>query len=416
MEPEVSVGDSRKPEIISNALTAWVFFLILLLLGLFNIVLYSEKDTSDVENRSLAKMPQWSAQSFFDGSFGLHLENALKDQFFLREPMIRWSKKIEGWTGTGYQMVFSSAGIADNPNQRGMFYRTKYGWIMLFYRVPEFEALYADAILRFSERHPELQIYSMIIPSKTLFITDEGDAISSDQRISIDHVSGLLAASDRIQPIYLADAFAARDPRELYFRTDYHWNGAGSKLAYEVLCDALGDADAKALIKSEVYSGFLGNLIGQTGDIELQYAPDEVSVNFPLTAHVFYKYHYDEQGREVEEPSKPNAVSLSFSGGRASYAVYMGGDMPRALIRRTEPLGRGKILVFKDSYGNALAPLLVNVFDEVHVIDPRHYKGDIGELIEEQGITHALIVNIIDVLNNDFYIDLLDTALGGKEE
>lgn len=49
-----------------------------------------------------------------------------------------------------------------------------------------------------------------------------------------------------------------------------------------------------------------------------------------------------------------------------------------------------KLLVVKDSYGNAMGPFLGASFDEVHVMDFRYFEGDLPTYCTEHGITDVL--------------------------
>ena len=43
--------------------------------------------------------------------------------------------------------------------------------------------------------------------------------------------------------------------------------------------------------------------------------------------------------------------------------------------------------MFKDSYGNALAPFLISSFDEIYIADFRYFKYGAKRFIADKGIT-----------------------------
>ena len=51
------------------------------------------------------------------------------------------------------------------------------------------------------------------------------------------------------------------------------------------------------------------------------------------------------------------------------------------------------LLVFKESYGNAFVPFLLDYYDTVVVVDIRSETESAAALIAEYGITDALILN-----------------------
>ena len=68
------------------------------------------------------------------------------------------------------------------------------------------------------------------------------------------------------------------------------------------------------------------------------------------------------------------------------YTKFMYGDSYTAHIKSDINNGR-KLLIFKNSYGNALAPYVLSSFGDVYVADIRFFKQNAKEVIEEYGIT-----------------------------
>ena len=65
------------------------------------------------------------------------------------------------------------------------------------------------------------------------------------------------------------------------------------------------------------------------------------------------------------------------------YTVYMGGDVGETIIRTDRP-ELPKVLIFGDSFTNALETLLYASFDETHSLDLRHYTAQsLWDYIEE---------------------------------
>ena len=77
----------------------------------------------------------------------------------------------------------------------------------------------------------------------------------------------------------------------------------------------------------------------------------------------------------------------------AGYSMYLSGDMGCVRVtNNTLSTGR-RLLIVKDSYGNAMAPFLTASFDEVHVVDFRYFEGNLPDYCESQGITDVLFFN-----------------------
>ena len=86
------------------------------------------------------------------------------------------------------------------------------------------------------------------------------------------------------------------------------------------------------------------------------------------------------------------------------YLAFIQGDNP--LVQFKTDLTNGKkIVVLKESFGNALVPFLLNHYEEVYVIDPRSLSADLPAFIEQHGIQDVLIVNYAFAVTNTKWLD-----------
>jgi hypothetical protein len=152
-------------------------------------------------------------------------------------------------------------------------------------------------------------------------------------------------------------------------------------------------------IPSKVKPSFLGSLYRLTRDEKLKGNPDSVryyifrdSVNFFIGSNgkpgVWYRSRMYGEGA-----SGPN-----------SYSVFLQGDLPVVKMETQKKNGR-KILVVKESYGNAFAPFLINNFEKVIVVDQRYYTDKLPALIKREGITDLLFLNNIFAAHTPFHIN-----------
>ena len=70
----------------------------------------------------------------------------------------------------------------------------------------------------------------------------------------------------------------------------------------------------------------------------------------------------------------------------------MGGDAKIVRVNSDAGTGR-KLIIFKDSYGNAIPSWLFGSFDEIHVVDYRYFTHNAIEYIKSNGITDVLFAN-----------------------
>jgi hypothetical protein len=105
----------------------------------------------------------------------------------------------------------------------------------------------------------------------------------------------------------------------------------------------------------------------------------------------------------MEGMTKSQSTSLLSERARGgnSYGVFLGADFP--LMRIVSDVKNGKkILQIKDSYGNAFAPYLPTLFEEVFVVDYRYFKGSIKDLVKKYGITDVIFTHNIFVINSRY--------------
>jgi hypothetical protein len=70
----------------------------------------------------------------------------------------------------------------------------------------------------------------------------------------------------------------------------------------------------------------------------------------------------------------------------------MGGDSKITQVRTSTDNGR-RMLLIKDSFGNAIPGYLFFSFEEIHVIDARYFTRNIVQYVKENGITDLVFGN-----------------------
>lgn len=236
--------------------------------------------------------------------------------------------------------------------------------------------LTADLLNQFQEAvGPDVQVYAAPVPTAVAFYAPEGYEKSS-QCIQ-DCFYGM---RDALVGVKFADFYGAILPHadeEVYARTDHHWFARGAYYAAEELCRVAG-VDFATLDTFTEYSreGFIGSVVSAYGVEELRKYPE-----------IFYWY---EPSQEYTADYYTQQDKFSFTGSLFSsskgYTKFIHGDAYCVKIKTGVNNGR-KLLVIKDSFGNALAPFLIAGFEEVHMFDIRNFEKNALKYIETYGIT-----------------------------
>lgn len=240
--------------------------------------------------------------------------------------------------------------------------------------------LTAEVYNNFKERVGEnVNVYAMPIPLASAFYAPEG--FESSISAAVNCFGGLRDGLVNITYVDLIEALSAHTGEDIYARTDHHWNALGAYYAAQALCLA-ADVPFATLdsFTQNSFEGFLGSIYSSWGISELKNYP-ETFVWYEPTQE--YTAHYYSQN-----------YNFSFSGtlfsNSKSYVKFIYGDSYAVRVETGVQNGR-KMLVIKDSFGNALAPFLISGFEEVYVVDFRDFNVNILEFIEENEITDVTL-------------------------
>jgi hypothetical protein len=79
-------------------------------------------------------------------------------------------------------------------------------------------------------------------------------------------------------------------------------------------------------------------------------------------------------------------------GSGGAYCTFMGGDNKITQVRTATNNGR-RMLLLKDSFGNAIPGYLFFSFEEIHIVDARYFTRNIVEYVKHNGITDLVFGN-----------------------
>lgn len=231
----------------------------------------------------------------------------------------------------------------------------------------------------------DVNVYSMVVPTPCSFYTpDEFKKLIGSEKDNIEHINAYLAG---VTPV---DAYGALMPHKdeyIYMRTDHHWSALGAFYAAE---EFAATARVPFAPMSEydkvVREGYVGTMYGYSGDITIKNNPEDFFFYQPH-ANITTTYYNRSLGAERKGNLLMNIDTL---GAPVNwYLVYLGGD-DRVTHVETEVKNGRKLVVFKDSYGNALIPWLTSSFEDIYVVDIRYFKTNAVKYIKNVGATDVL--------------------------
>lgn len=343
--------------------------LLFLLAGLARTVL-KPKDINYYENRGAYKMDRPTISGVLSGTFQTSLENALSDQVFLAQTV----KSNYNYLNSSYQIGMIRSLLEAYPDRYvSVLGALCYGGEYLVTNPMKAEdqpALVAPMIEHFNalaDRYTDLDFYCYYIERDADVDFDTGvrtglsDYVAGQLHIPADHF----------------DAFRVPDfetYRNNFYRTDHHWNYKGSYAAYRQILQMLKPGETplepqEEVLVSREYSGSRSLTAGATR----------------VFIEEFHAYRFDYPAMTVTQNGKETADygnQTGYMAGTAvdpvSYGLFYGSDSGEAIFDRGTQ-GAGSILVFGESYDNAIMKLLASHFDKVYAIDLRNYESGMGE-------------------------------------
>lgn len=395
----------------------FIFMALIFVITIFNLFTPKDKTVSIVENRTLAKKPNLTVDSVLSGKYSKDFESYFTDNFANRDNLVKVSKNILALKGIKRSeevalVDFEGQNVGGNDDTEESTESSAKGNLLILndtvmevYKFNETKAkAYANMINTAQSKMGEnIKIYSLLAPVQIEFLTNKKYKDLSDSQFdAISFVNSNL--SEKIIPVEAYTPIKEHIEEYVYYRTDHHWTALGAYYGYTGFAKAAG-LDALNLDEYKVGEapGFLGHLSTVNPSETVNNNPDNVIFyNSPVKSNMEVYYYDKESG---EKKSYTGAViSKSYIENDQKYGIFLGGDFPLGIIK-TDSSSDKKIMVIKDSYGNAFIPFLLPHYSEIYVVDPRHYKESIIDLVNENGIDEVMFLNYVLTTNFESYMN-----------
>ena len=250
----------------------------------------------------------------------------------------------------------------------------------------------------YEELGSTVKIYSMPIPlGSEYYLPANYSEYSVPQKECFEKVWSKL--NDGIIRVDVTDVLNQHKEEDIYLRTDHHWSALGAYYSAAELARA-ADVPYQALdsYTEKSVDGYVGSLYGYTQSSNLLNDPEVFTWYEPVPAveadHYDTNFIYQYTDGLIMETDVPN-----------SYLRFMGTDDQIVKVRTSAGNGR-KLLMLKDSYGNAEIPFLTGSFEEIYVVDQRYFTRNLPEFIRQLGITDFVFSCDSDTVANQVVTSL----------
>ncbi len=352
-------------------------FCALILSGTVAGIAMPDKTYSASEKRKLAQKPTVSVTNLISGQFGDDLESYLADQFPARDSWV---------TAKTY------AELVMGKRESGGVYFAKDGYLIdafTSYKAKQVRTNVA-ALKELSDKL-DVPMKVMLIPTAAQILTDKlpSFAPNLDQKDFLEY-----AKTQGLDTVDVFEELSAHSDEYIYYKTDHHFTSLGAYYCYTAWKEAKGDsAEPITAWNNEI---LCDNFRGTTyAKVNYPLAPYDTITAYSKTEH---SVSYND-GAYVAD----SIYERKYLDGSDQYATFLNSNQAQTVIQGS---GEGKLLILKDSYANTLAQFVVDEYAEVHLIDPRFYRGSVSEYVAENGIDEVLVIYNIPNF-------AADTAVGG---
>jgi glycosyltransferase involved in cell wall biosynthesis len=177
------------------------------------------------------------------------------------------------------------------------------------------------------------------------------------------------------------------DYEGFFYKTDHHWNHKGANKGYLEISQLM-HLDDTLMYKEEICYDNIKSTGSKTrslgGNKIFSETACEYIYDFPKFEITVGDVKLDDYGNSVESLEKMSSIS---------YASIYGSDYKEIIFKNPNNKNGKKLLVYANSFSNAINKLLASSYFETYVIDGRYYENfDIIDYINENEIDDVLIL------------------------
>lgn len=332
------------------------------------------EDISETERRKLAQFPELSVKTVLDGDFMTDFEEYTLDQFPLRDSF-RQLKALFHYNALS-QKDNNDIYIAD-----GYAAELEY---------PVNETSVSNAVQKLGHIYEKYltgseNIVMAVVPDKGYYLAEENGYPAMDYESLFATVQ---EGTPWAQFVDITDVLNGED----YYFTDTHWRQEKIGKVAETLCHALGAASFEEgeLLQTRVERPFWGVYYGQAA---LPMEPEDMFVMAGSVLDGCTVYNH-------ETGATTGIYDWDKLSSRDLYDIYLSGAAALLTIENPSAATDKELIVFRDSFGSSLIPLLVKDYRSVTVVDIRYIASDyVGSFVDFHGQDVLFLYSTL-VLNN----------------
>lgn len=318
------------------------FITILIILLLVNIF-KKDQEISITERRKLAQFPEITLEKIINGDVTEKIEEYAVDQFVARDNL----REIK---------AFFNIHILRQQDNNKLFEKNGAIYKMEYPLKEENINRSVNRINEICEKYLQgMNVYYAIIPDKNYYLKE-------DKHLKIDYDKLKQIATEKLKDIKYIDIWKELELED-YYRTDLHWKQENlQKVVKKIQTEMKLKGEEQKYIKTDMGS-FYGTYYGQLG---AKIEPDEMYIltNDMIENCKTYNYEKKEVGTVYDRNKHKD-----------KYDIYLSGATPLIDIENPNAKTEKELLLFRDSYGSSIAPLLIQNYKKITLIDIRYMSS-----------------------------------------
>ena len=349
-----------------------VLFAVFLILGFTLGSFMPKAEFSASERRKLAKKPVLNSENILSGKYMTDFEKYTVDTFPFRD---NWREIKALWA----KNVFL------NKDNNGVYLHDNYLAAMDY---PYNPASVDRAVSRFQfvidkYLNENNNVYVSIIPDKNYFLAEPSGHLSYDYDELVEQFVNGMSGTKYID---VFDKLSIED----YYLTDTHWKQDKIVPVAQTLLEGMGIEFENNFEVKETEKPFYGVYYGQAA---LPVEPDELNylVNGKIEDYTVFDY---QNNKEIP------MYNLDKVTDKDPYEMFVGGPISLVTITNENAETDKELIVFRDSFGSSIAPLLSSGYSKVTLVDIRYLQPErLGSFIDFEN-SDVLFLYSSFVINN----------------
>lgn len=336
---------------LKNKINIIIFLLVIFS---FAIVFYFGKDKiiSEDERRYLTTLETLEPKEILSGNFASLLEQYSLDQFPSRQTL----RELKSFANYKIFNKVENQEIIIEDDYAIKVYKKEYNYNTISSTIDKINNFYKTHFLK-------NKALFVLVPDKTCYLEDYKSYSCNYNKIETEVTQNLL---NRINFLSVYDDLNIND----FYQTDTHWSQdnildvSASILAHFGINVNYSKEDFTVKEISN-FKGVLASQAALTKSDTIRYLTNDIIDNL-----IVYNYEKDEYSTVY------NLDKLSDEKSMDNYDIFLSGATGLLRIDNNSVNNNKTLIIFRDSFGSSIAPLLAQEYKTTYVVDLRYISGN----------------------------------------